>query len=420
MFRFAKRRGDGAVPVVVGEEALAPSAEANVEPVQDSVGSQPGRDAQIGDACLNIAIAAAEVSHSSELLRTRTERQVARAEALHGDSLEVGERVDQLARLMEDLDAKAAEIVEVNSAIRAIAEQTNLLSLNAAIEAARAGELGYGFAVVADEVRTLASVTSESSRQVEDLAGEIDEYTDQAGAMMSELVSYLGDEAGMDSTEGPTNIRSSIRGLLDELESTASDVDHVAERSQETATRAESIFEIQGADRLTGRQRDALDAVRDLSYRVVELFEGAVDNAELATGDLFDTNYQQVPNTNPQKYQTSSTPFMDQQLTPLLDASLDRHPLLHAIAVHDVNGFVPTHNRDLRQAPTGDYDTDLKHSRDKRIYTDRASLKSAKTTKPFLLQTYTRDTGEVLQDLSVPLYIHGRHWGAVRALFRPE
>jgi methyl-accepting chemotaxis protein len=31
-----------------------------------------------------------------------------------------------------------------------------------------------------------------------------------------------------------------------------------------------------------------------------------------------------------------------------------------------------------------------------------------------LLQTYKRDTGEIMHDLSVPIYVQGIHWGGFR------
>jgi len=34
------------------------------------------------------------------------------------------------------------------------------------------------------------------------------------------------------------------------------------------------------------------------------------------------------------------------------------------------------------------------------------------------LQTYKRDTGEVMHDLSVPIYVRGRHWGGFRVGYR--
>jgi len=62
---------------------------------------------------------------------------------------------------------------------------------------------------------------------------------------------------------------------------------------------------------------------------------------------------------------------------------------------------------------------DLVNNRTKRIFNDRVGLLAARSTAPFLVQRYQRDTGEDLVDLSVPLYVRGKHWGAVRVSYRP-
>jgi methyl-accepting chemotaxis protein len=51
--------------------------------------------------------------------------------------------------------------------------------------------------------------------------------------------------------------------------------------------------------------------------------------------------------------------------------------------------------------------------------------KVAANTKPFLLQTYRRDMGGgnfvLMKDLSSPIHVRGRRWGAFRMGFRqPE
>jgi methyl-accepting chemotaxis protein len=67
---------------------------------------------------------------------------------------------------------------------------------------------------------------------------------------------------------------------------------------------------------------------------------------------------------------------------------------------------------------TGDYETDLVNNRTKRIFNDRTGSRCGSNTKPFLLQTYKRDTGEVMHDLSVPIYVGGKHWGGFRIGYR--
>ena len=60
---------------------------------------------------------------------------------------------------------------------------------------------------------------------------------------------------------------------------------------------------------------------------------------------------------------------------------------------------------------------DLVSSRDKRIFNDPTGLRSARNREEFLLQTYMRDTGDILSDLSMPIIVDGRHWGAIRIGF---
>jgi methyl-accepting chemotaxis protein len=33
---------------------------------------------------------------------------------------------------------------------------------------------------------------------------------------------------------------------------------------------------------------------------------------------------------------------------------------------------------------------------------------------PFLIQTYRRDTGEVMHDISSPIFVRGKQWGGFR------
>jgi methyl-accepting chemotaxis protein len=66
----------------------------------------------------------------------------------------------------------------------------------------------------------------------------------------------------------------------------------------------------------------------------------------------------------------------------------------------------------------GNFELDLRNSRNRRLYdSNDAEVRSSQSTAPLLLQTYLRDTGEILNDLSMPIYVNGKHWGGVAAGF---
>ncbi|RUR53136.1 methyl-accepting chemotaxis protein [Vreelandella populi] len=95
---------------------------------------------------------------------------------------------------MQELEKDSHKVHDIVQVIDSIAFQTNILALNASVEAARAGEHGRGFAVVASEVRSLATKTSNSSKEIrtmiEDIAQRIAEGAHQAmhnGESMGEI-----------------------------------------------------------------------------------------------------------------------------------------------------------------------------------------------------------------------------------------
>ena len=129
------------------------------------------------------AVATSEASRESDRIAQHGREQVQQTVS----SIEsLAEDVTANATQMEDLAQKVHGISKVLDVIRSIAEQTNLLALNAAIEAARAGDAGRGFAVVADEVRALAHRTQQSTQEIEQMIGGIQQGTDSAVGSMQQ------------------------------------------------------------------------------------------------------------------------------------------------------------------------------------------------------------------------------------------
>ncbi|WP_412738007.1 methyl-accepting chemotaxis protein [Krasilnikovia sp. MM14-A1259] len=154
--------------------------------------------------------------------------------------------VQQLARVMRELDSKSTEIGGIVEAITRIAAQTNLLALNASIEAARAGVHGSGFAVVAGEVRALAEESGTSAQSIADLVADIQRTSGDAVRMV--------DEHARGAFERIASGTSSLRAALDEVGAFASANVHSTERmAAATAATASSVRQLGAtADQLRG------------------------------------------------------------------------------------------------------------------------------------------------------------------------
>jgi len=150
------------------------------------------------------------------------------------------------------------------------------------------------------------------------------------------------------------------------------------------------------------------------------LLENALASGQLTEEQVFDTNYElfyegDLANPQTRKYHTAYDSFSDEYFQQVMDAFQSDRDIVFAVAM-DVNGYVPTHNSNYSPALTGNIKTDLAN-RTKRIFNDQTGLAAAQNTEPYLQQIYQRDTGETMWDLSAPIYVNGKHWGAFRIGF---
>jgi len=149
------------------------------------------------------------------------------------------------------------------------------------------------------------------------------------------------------------------------------------------------------------------------------VLDEAVTSGHLSDGELFDERYQPIPGTEPQKFHTRFDRFTDRAVQALEDEFLKDEQVVFAVLV-DRNGYLPTHNSKFSLPLSGDREKDRTGNRTKRMFNDEVGLAAARNLQPFLKQVYPRDTGEKMWDLSVPLYVGGKHWGAFRIGFSME
>jgi methyl-accepting chemotaxis protein len=358
--------------------------------------------------------------------------------------LRIEESVASFSQTVQQLAEGAKAIGNIGSIIQGIAMQTHLLALNATIEAAHAGDAGKGFSVVAQEVRLLAArvnaetkeisnrstqmigLTDSTSAGTEKIRAGVTESVAELGSTVTRFESFVSDFRSMTTTvdgivasiQELADVNRAMNVQIDGVAAAASDVhEAMLASSQQVDELRLSTEDIQGVlaqFRTGGTVFDTLvSATTALNVDVSKCLEQAASRG----ANIFDQGYSAIERSNPPRFTTA----YDAELEPLLRDLYDKvlgtlQGCVYALAV-DNRGYAPAHNTIFSQPATGVYEVDLAKCRSKRIFDDPVGKKLATNTKPFLFQTYLRDTGEVINDLSMPVVVQGRHWGAVRVGF---
>ncbi|RTL53174.1 MAG: methyl-accepting chemotaxis protein, partial [Rhodocyclaceae bacterium] len=313
------------------------------------------------------------------------------------------------------------------------------------------------FAVVADEVRKLAERTTSTTTEIGGLINAIQGEIQNAiasihqGSQQARNGSALSNEAA----EALTRIHTGAEETLDKIRLIAATMTEQTAQARHIATQAGNIIDL--STRNTEGARSTLaeanqlnylatnlaeigtvfklgasgeaarrihtgmpDQVAELAAKVSRLMEEAVKSKQISIEDLFDQNYVPIPNTKPAKYTTKFDALLDRLLPAVQEPVLERaKEIAYAIAI-DRNSYVPTHNKRFSLPLTGDEAKDMVGNRTKRLFSDPVGKRCGAHEQPFLIQTYRRDTGEIMHDISAPVYVQGRHWGGVRIGYKTE
>jgi methyl-accepting chemotaxis protein len=431
----------------------------NVQEVANRVSGQSERFGHLQQTAETMVSANHNIANASQAVQTATSAAVGditqSRTAVDTAVKHIAELIEAVGRIETRLGAVGsalAQVAKVSGSIEAIAKQTNLLALNATIEAARAGDAGRGFAVVASEVKNLAEATRKATRLIGDTVRDLD---GQVGNLIGESsdASLRAKSAG----EGAEQIQGIIVRVQEGFTSVGQEIDGVAKAATSNLAHCDVVIEQLGhlaegvdlssndlkrADERVARLLDVSEAliamiadsgvetsdapliraVVDAAKRISETFEAAIAHGEISLDQLMDENYREIPGTNPKQYLTNFVEFTDRILPPIQDPIQKSDPRIVFCVAWARGGYLPTHNPNYRLPQGGDPVWNNANCRNRRLFNDRTVKKVAANTKPFLLQTYRRDMGGgnfvLMKDVSSPIHIRGRHWGAFRMGFR--
>ena len=431
----------------------------NLREVAGHVSTQAERFGHLQETAETMVSANHAIATASRAVQTATSAavgEITQSRAVVETAVQhISELIEAVGRIEQRLGAVGtalAQVAKVSGSIEAIAKQTNLLALNATIEAARAGAAGRGFAVVASEVKSLAEATRQATHLIADTVRDLD---GQVGSLIGESgeaslrAKNAGEGAGQIEgiivrvQDGFTSVGKEIDGVakaatsnlahcdmvIDELGNLARGVDlsstdlrHADDRVAKLLDLSENLIELIADSGVETSDTPLIRAVIDTAKQISAAFESAIERGEITLDLLMDENYREVPGTDPKQYLTNYVEFTDRILPPIQDPLQKADARIVFCVAWAKGGYLPTHNPNYRLPQGRDPIWNNANCRNRRLFNDRAVKKVAANRKPFLLQTYRRDMGGgnfvLMKDVSSPILVRGRHWGAFRMGFR--
>jgi methyl-accepting chemotaxis protein len=380
------------------------------------------------------------IADQTKLLALNAAIEAARA-GEHGRGFAVV--ADEVGKLASETASQTAQIRETVKRTRAQMDEVMEVMSTACDRSARSTvDADSGLEVL----ERMAELIGSSNEQATRMAGLADEQRADVEAIDTSLQAITGGSAEIEQ-----HAASVARAQLD-LTSSAERASVVLGRFDTGGAISRLRERCEGlAGELEAILGDAIDQRRVTLSQVLDpRYEEARGTLIARFGRLFDVSLADPDGFSPPKYHTAYDAAVDRAMMERMDAVLAAEPGLTFALPFDLNVYAAAHNSVFSKDITGDPAKDLAGNRTKRFFLDSPALTRAarmelgvklpveiltrnqmaaagatlteptESSRPFLLQTYARDTGAVLTTLSVPLYVKGQRYGCVCLGWDPE
>ena len=284
--------------------------------------------------------------------------------------------------------------------------------------AGRLGSLGVEVADIAGHLEDLSTRVSGQAAQFE----ELHQSTETMAAGNREIDAIARSAAG--NLEACDATLAELGGLAEGVQLSSTSLAQADKRVEGLLGLSEGLIELIAGSGVETSDTPIIRLGVDTARRIGELFESAIARGEITEAQLFDERYREIRGSNPKQYLTDYVEFTDRVLPAIQDPLQRSDPRIIFCVAWAKGGYLPTHNPNYRQPQGKDPVWNAAHCRNRRLFKDRAVQKVARNNKPFLLQTYRRDMGGgnfvLLKDLSAPIWVRSRHWGAFRIGYRQQ
>jgi methyl-accepting chemotaxis protein len=411
--------------------------------------------ARAGEAGRGFAVVATEVKALAVQTQSATEEITKKIEALQKDA---AGSADAVMRISQAIEAIRPVFANVNGAVAEQNHTTGEMSENAAsassfivsvgdsaseIDAATKAAQAHGENVAsagkavttfAQKLKSRSAVLlhrgeSEDRRKHEWLPCLLKIEIEAARGAVTAPVYEISMEgiviAGSDAEMLPLN--QSVNATLQDVGACRL---RIAEHAK-AGTRA--LFQAPDAQ-LTEKIEDKLWSIREENTEFVtraleagtaltRIFEGAVASRAISIEDMFDTDYAEIPGSNPLQHRSKILDWADRALPPFQETFLAKDPRMVFCVMIDRNGYLPVHNKVYShpQRP-GDVAYNTANSRNRRIFNDTAGLAAGRNLRSYLIQSYARDMGNgktvMMREIDVPIRVNGQHWGGFRTAYK--